>query len=283
MITWYQDHLVVSNKNSCLVQLLPSNIKLDSLDFKNIELTVEVFADSRIIVKVPVLLPATAYVAEVKPATDPTVTVGELQGNNLEEKFLPVEEALMPPWFDDMYRNGSITVSQDVIDTNKATIDDSTGIGSLYRRWFGCSSIVDEMEYNSQSLYNTITIEEAVHDIIETYSRLENGLPFDTYGYTWRNIATMRDMLLPSDKEMTDALETTGGYHARSTGDYGELEGLGLVGIEHQGGIASVHKVTIPALSKADKEKGVILDPRKERRNRVLNYKKSIQSRGNRG
>lgn len=228
----------------------------------------------------PVLLPTSGFRFKTKEAS---ATANTGNSNNLSAaKYRPLEEAIMPAWLDDQYKNGNITASTSTIEKNSATIDKATGIGFLYRDWFGCDSIVDNVTYKAKSEYATVTIEEAVDNIISRYSNSDIG---STYKYTKRNIATLTDMLGPiTDKEITSDIPKTGGFHSRAIGDFENLERLGITGKALKGGAATEKTVTISTLSKEDLEKGLSLDPRKARLARVKAYKNDVtRNRGKQG
>ena len=229
-------------------------------------------------VKIPILLPAEAYLTKVGVLSDDARAASS---NRTSDKFRPLEEAIMPAWMDSAFKNGTITAPASVIDKGAATIDQSTGIGALYREWFSCDSIVDKLPYGGESLYSTVTIEEAVDNIISKYSTGSLG---SNYKYTKRNIATLKDMLSPVTDPITDSIPKTGGFHARSVGNFDNLEGLGLTGSPIKGSLTTDKSVTISKLAQSDLNAGLSLDPRKERLARVKTYKHDVtKQRGKQG
>ena len=238
---------------------------------ENETLTVNVFSTGKIVVRIPVMF----WCAEFSVTLG--TTIDSALDNTVDVDSIPLEEALMPAWFDTSYSNGI---------PSGGTINTGTGIGSLYRRWFGCSSIVDGVAYDENSGSSTVSIEQAVNNLIEKYKYVEEGKkePFSTYEWTKRNIATLTDLLAPPDTALGDEMPLTGGFHSHSFGDYDNLQGLGLNNVQLRSGVGTDTMIQIPALTEEQKEKGITLDPRKGRRSRVIAYRDDvIKSRGKTG
>lgn len=169
---------------------------------------------------------------------------------------MPLEEAIRPPWFSEEYSNANI--------------------GSLYQEWLGCSSILDGVK---KSKNETVTsIETAVNFYAGTSANLTSETQ-ETYSssLTFRPIATIPDVLQPADN-VSDANKynapSSGGFHAACFGEYDKLELLDLVN-KNLKGPTGRDSVKITAAAKYSR-----LDPRKDRRERVKNYVKSMSYRG---
>ena len=241
------------------VSALTGTSASDSKFFNECEFWARVNSDRSAEVHVPIYLWAQEYKVKLGEAG------GEDDLDTALDMPIPLEEALMPAWLDDSYKNGDVGA--------KGTIKETTGIGRLYREWFGCDSIVDGVPYGLDGgEYSTVTIESAVSNIIHKYGTST----FNIYKWTNRNIATLSDMLAPVTEDLTNAIPKSGGFHSRSVGNYTQLKGLGLVGTALKGTIAADKKVTIKALTERQREQGLVIDPRQERLKRVKAYKNDI-------
>jgi len=159
---------------------------------------------------------------------------------------IPMEEALMPPWLSDEYRNANID--------------------TIYSNWLGCESILEG---------TGIGVEDAIDIIINNYL---SGNIADMY--TDRDVATIRDMLYPTESSGSD-WAVDGGFHSRAFGNYDKLELLGINGVELR---QSVGDGTDNISPYGVTQKGSSIDPRMERLTRVLAYRNSIvNSRGKKG
>ena len=251
--------------------------KLSDLDLAT---TVLVDLAGNAFIKIPVLLAAERFFLKVEDSANKPKTASLTKA--LNERSRPLEEALMPAWMDDEYKNGDITDST-AYQAGKATINSDSGIGSLYRKWFNCDSIVDGVRYNQNSTFSTVTIEEAVDRLINKYASGDYKGK-GAYRYTLRNIANITDMLAPITESVSDKIPQTGGFHSRAIGDFDNLERLGIVGEELRGSLATNKKVTISALNSQQKDEGLSIDPRKERRKRVILYRNDVtKNRGKQG
>jgi hypothetical protein len=170
---------------------------------------------------------------------------------------LPIEEAIRPPWFSEEYSNENIS--------------------SLYEEWLGCSSILEGV---TKGKGETVTsIETAVNFYAGTSANLTSELQ-ETYSrkLTFRPIASLPNILAPPDTPISAKVKynapDTGGFHAACCGEYDKLELLDLVN-KNLKGPTGRDSVKITAASKYSR-----LDPRKERRERVKNYVKSMSYRG---
>lgn len=205
------------------------------------------------VMRIPVLFYSTQFSLQLSEAA-----VSNNSGQ--ENKLLPLEEALMPPWIDDFYKNG-------IVNSTTKTVN-GTGIGRLYNLWFGCGSILDDVKYDNKSIYYTVTIEESVKKIISAYG---SGKQEPLYSWANRNIATLADVLTPADvseRKSKDVFQT-GGFHSMAVGDYNNLEGLGLVGQQLRSNVIATTTIVIP-------DSAAALDPRAERRKRVKLYRDYI-------
>lgn len=182
--------------------------------------------------------------------------------SNAPVKLIPLEEAIMPPWIDDQYKNG-------LVDPSSKTVN-GTGIGELYKTWFGCGSILDDITYSDDSIYYTVTIEESVKKLLSTYASSDLE---PVYSWTHRNIATLKDILTPANETERSSKDVfqSGGFHAAAVGDYENLEGLGLIGQQLRSNVIVTTTITIP-------DTAAELDPRLERRKRVKVYRDYIVS-----
>lgn len=236
------------------------------------KLKVEIYPE-KIVIELPMIIPFrdfTVVFATKDPDAVPAPE-GDATATNEENKYIPLEEALMPAWIDKQYKNGEVTAS--------GNIDYRTGIGALYRDWFGCPSIVELAIKASDSPYSTVTIEEAVNKIVETYSGFDKHSSSKLiYNMTARNHATLKDMLGPISKsELTSVnIPKTGGFHSRSVGNYDKLELLGIAGRSVLASSVATTEVAIPEVSDDTVNKGLSIDPRNRRRQRVIAYKQSI-------
>jgi len=168
------------------------------------------------------------------------VTVVEAESNG----FIPLEEAIRPPWFSEEYSNAEI--------------------GKLYERLFGCKSLIDVMGGLSdpkdggltpQEGYVQAGIYEAVEALVRDYtSQSDSGHSGSDFivGKTSRVHASMRDLYGDSQNQ---------GFHTYAAGKRENLDDLGL-------------EQTLQSQLRAgdDNRVGPELDPRMERWERARDY-----------
>ena len=204
-------------------------------------------------IQIPVMLPCGAYQVRMG------VPVGATATSSTD--VLPLEEALMPPWFSDDYFNENI--------------------GKLYRGWVGCDSIIDDVAAPEKGVTS-----KSIKQAIEKIESIWNAASFDdqdaiaeTYGK--RNHATVADVLGNiADQKDKSGPHLTGGFHSAAVGDFSQLEYLDLVGVNlsNNSGQGSFTLDMKSANLSASK-----IDPRVSRRKMVEYYIKSVTGRGKRG
>jgi len=175
-----------------------------------------------------------------------------------EGKPLPLEDALSPPWFTEEYQNA--------------------GIGTLYKDFFGCDSIVSRVASPSKGDFGSV--EGAVNWISSEYSKKSGG-GFSAsnwiYNLTSRGYASLPEVLGDIEGGLL-------GFHEYAVGNRTELSNLEL---EAKGEPAEGQ--TKPELSTQFDPEDIaeipkILDPREPRHARAKAYRRELlRFRGLRG
>lgn len=207
-------------------------------------------------------------------------------------KSIPIEEALRPSWFSPLYSNLYIG-------------------NEIYMKFFGTGSVVDEIVFQSDGEFsiqgagaekykvleklaessdplsdvtalqqkqigNIPSMETAVNVLAYQYGETKR-LGLDThrfiYDYTYRPIATLEQILGSEDLEYNvvgDKLvkvKGTPGFHSTSIG-FDKLQGL----VDNPD--IELSRLNDKSISKISRE----LDPRKQRREKVLNYTRKLEA-----
>jgi hypothetical protein len=165
------------------------------------------------------------------------------------EGILPIEEAIRPPWISAEYSN--LNIGQ-----------------QIHEPLLGCRSVIDAVSDVPEEGYAIVSIEQAVDALVYRHSRIAEGATDaagHVYSRTYRPVATLPEML---------GSEKSPGFHYYAYGPYQNLEGLGLSGVEMS---SRGHPESVKVVD-------ATLDPRKERRERVLSYQAELlANRGLRG
>ena len=282
--TWFSIQDAYNGDDPTLTEIkaVPNAAPFSPTMYDQAKIEASINMDGSFTFSYPILVPTPSFdirlgdvVAEAEPSF-----LNEISGG------IPLEESLMPPWIDDAYKNGKVDESK-IANGNSSKILKETGIGALYRRWFGCDSILDDIAYTTEDALgsNTVSIETAVTRLINRYAKEYKDPnmkpPKSPSKYVRRNIATLRDMLAPINKDELSSKEIpkTGGFHSRSVGNHDGLNLLGIAGKDLKASVAVDKTVSIQPLTQEEKNKGLVLDPRPERRKRVIIYKNDVIKR----
>ena len=213
-----------------------------------------------VVVKVPIILHSPEFTLALSEAV-----VEDAADSSGDKKYIPLEEALLPPWVDSSYKNGTVGP--------RGVVTKSSGIGALYRRWFSCDSIIDGVPYKEDSIYYTVTIEEAMDNIIRKYESGKNDDLKNVYKWANRDIANLGEMLASPKNTESKSVDVfqTGGFHATAVGNYAGLEGLGLLGVDLRSNVLQTSTIQLPNTV-------VTLDPRADRQKRVKVYRNKVTS-----
>lgn len=282
--TWFSVQSAEAGEDPDLIEVkaLPNAAPFSTTMYNQAKIEASINMNGSFVFSHPLLVPTPSFdirlgdvVAEAEPSFLSEISNG-----------IPLEEALMPPWIDDAYKNGKVDESR-IKAGNPSKIQKETGIGALYRRWFGCDSILDDVTYTTEDAFegNTVSVEMAVTNLINRYAKEHKDPnmkpPKSPSKYVRRNIATLRDMLAPvSNSELSSKeIPKTGGFHSRTVGNHDGLNLLGIVGKDLKASVAVDKKISIQPLTQEEKNKGLVLDPRPERRKRVIIYKNDVIKR----
>ncbi len=170
--------------------------------------------------------------------------------------YLPLEEAIRPPWMSDEYSNSKI--------------------GELYQKHLGCGSLVDMYDGVEPRTVNGVKmssagIEDLTEALVSEYTAMSDG-GFLNAGY----IREKTDRLFAS---LPDVLH---GFYSQTSGPYSNLEGSLFEWM--RGGDASVAAPATQINPSEENKVDARLDARKERRQRALAYATELmRSRGLRG
>lgn len=160
--------------------------------------------------------------------------------------YLPIEEAIRPPWVSDEYSNENI--------------------GTLYQQLFGCPSIMD--------LYSTLTpgtvngvpftvpsVSDAVEKIVDQYSRLSDG------GYLAS--AFIREV---TSRDFASIDQVIGGFYSQTSGDFEGLEGSLFSWMTGASGTLPTTQIRPDEANRVPPE----LDARRERWQRARTYRDDL-------
>jgi len=232
-----------------------------------------VVVDTTVSIEQVYWLPGDSFIAKFAPAMT--------KGGN---RRIPLEEAIMPPWVSDEYKNAEIGEK-------------------IYGIILGCDSIMRFIPSGAKPYDNLSnhSVEQAVDTLVSQFSQYTSSgrdIAWDwIYHSTKRPVANFNDILLPkgvyqsasgavtelsaSEKKDKVKMFFSGGFHSaavcgtsyskKSSTHYGfSLEYLDIVNVKMASRMNTSKKAVI------DKSEATHLDPRGERARRIIKYRNSI-------
>lgn len=173
--------------------------------------------------------------------------------------YIPLEEAIRPPWISDEYSNKTI--------------------GALYRSLLGCPSIMDLYDDLEPGSVNGVQfsqpgIADAVEKIVDQYSRISQG---GYLGASFIHELTDRDY---ASLEEVIGSRASPGFYWQSSGKFSGLEGSMFSWMTGSGGDAPTTQLN----PTEDNKISSALDPRRDRWEKVVAYRDELlRSLGLRG
>jgi len=237
------------------------------------DIVTDIVVDTTVAVEQVYWLPGNSFIAKFSPAMT--------KGGN---RRIPLEEAIMPPWVSDEYKNAEVG-------------------DKVYKIMLGCDSIMKFIPSAAKPYDNLSnhSVEQAVDTLVSAFSNYSDSgrdKAWDwIYHATKRPVASFNDILLPkgfyqsangavtelsaAQKKNKVNMFFSGGFHSaavcgtsyskKSSTHYGfSLEYLDIVDVKMASRMNTSNKAVI------DKSEATHLDPRGERAIRVIKYRNSI-------